>query len=156
MSSKLPKFQWTFSPIGKRHRRIIIITFIVVVSHHHLHWHQQDKHRNQCNRCQSFILPSTHDCALSDAQSWVNWRKIVLASVELSRLLHMIFESLTAGLTRRDIWNLLDLYKIDLKNKIFSSSKGCLFPSNWEPITYFALLSYVGLGLNPTNTLYLL
>ena len=46
----------------------IIITFIVVVSHHHLHWHQQDKHRNQCNRCQSFILPSTHDCALSDAQ----------------------------------------------------------------------------------------
>ena len=119
----------------------IIITFIVVVSHHHLHWHQQDKHRNQCNRCQSFILPSTHDCALSDAQSWVNWRKIVLASVELSRLLHMIFESLTAGQTRRDTWNLLDLYKIDLKNKIFSSLKGCLFPSNWQPITYFALLS---------------
>ena len=149
MSSKLPKFHWTFSPVGKRHGRIIII---VVVwhhhylyrrrrRHHHLHWHQQDNHHNQCNRCQSFILPSTHDCALSDAQSWVNWRKIVLASVEFLWLLYMIFESLPAGLTRRDIWNLLDLYKIDLKKKIFSLSKGCLFLSNWEPITYFALLS---------------
>ena len=146
MSPKLLKFQWPFLAIRKRHG----ITISVVVWHHHylyrrrhyhLHWHQQDNHHNQWNRCQLFISPSTHDCALSDAQSWVNWTKIVLASVELSRLLHIIFESVTAGLTRRNIWNFLDLYKIYLKNKIFSLSKGCLFLSNWEPITYFALLS---------------
>ena len=130
MSSKLPKFQWTFSPIGKRQGRI---TTIVVVWHHHYlyrrrlhhrHCYQQDNHHNQCNRCQSFILLSTDRwlCLVRrtviKGQSWLNWRKIVLASVELSRPLHIFFESLTAGLTRRDIWNLLDLYKIDLKNKI--------------------------------------
>ena len=74
MSSELVKFQWTFSAIRKKHG----ITIIVVVWHHHNHYrrpshhrhcHQQDNHHNrQCNRCQSFILPSTYDCASSDAQ----------------------------------------------------------------------------------------
>ena len=29
---------------------------------HLRHCHQQDNHHNQCNRCQSFIQPFTHDC----------------------------------------------------------------------------------------------
>ena len=41
----------------------------------------------------------------------------------------IISKPLTADLTRRDIWNLLDLYKIDLKHKIFSLSKRCLLLS---------------------------
>ena len=35
---------------------------------HHRHCHQQDNYHNQCNRCQSFMLRSTYDCASSAAQ----------------------------------------------------------------------------------------
>ena len=83
---------------------------------------------------------------------------MLLASVELSRLLHIIFESLTALIPdeARHLKSSGSINKIYLKNNIFRLSKGCFLVSNEESNTYFALLSYVGLGLNPSNTLYLL
>ena len=95
---------------------------------------KQDNLHNQCNRCQLFILSPSHDFASWDSQSWVfshdkrkwswswvNWRKIVLASVELNRLLPHSFR--VTDCRPDKAWHLRSsgsTYKIDLKNKIFS------------------------------------
>ena len=57
MSSKLLQYQQTFSPIEDRHGITIIVVVLIIIII--IQCHQQDNHHNQCNRCQSFIQPST-------------------------------------------------------------------------------------------------